>query len=84
MIYRQALVILNVLTNIFSTLLVNEGTSIPSFQTFFTYVLLNIIYTSYTLYRYGLQKWCNMVIKDGWKCEMLLMLDPVEIRWSGL
>jgi len=71
----QTLVILNVSTNIFSTLLANEGTSIPSFQTFFTYVFLNIIYTSYTLYRYGLAKWFNLVLKDGWKYAILGFFD---------
>jgi len=71
----QTLVILNVSTNIFSTLLANEGTSIPSFQTFFTYVLLNIMYTSYTLYKYGPRKWFNMVTKDGWKYAILGFFD---------
>ena len=53
----------------------NEGTSIPAFQTFFNYVLLNLIYTSYTLYRYGFKKWCHLIYKDGWKCEDLCHLS---------
>jgi len=56
-------------TNTFSTLLVIEGTSIPAFQSFFNYVLLNFIYTGYTIYKYGFKGWCNMLLKDGWKCE---------------
>ncbi|MCJ1399775.1 hypothetical protein MMC11_002978 [Xylographa trunciseda] len=40
-------------TNTFSSLLANNGNSIPAFQTWFNYVLLNFIYTSYTIYRYG-------------------------------
>lgn len=60
-------------TNTLTTLLANEGTSIPAFQTLFNYVLLNIIYTSYTLYKYGFNKWLNLIIRDGWKC----MLQPL-------
>ncbi len=56
-------------TNTLTTLLVMEGTSIPAFQTFFNYVLLNLIYTSYTVYRYGIKGWARLIWKDGWKCE---------------
>jgi solute carrier family 35 protein F1/2 len=56
-------------TNTLTTLLVIEGTSIPAFQTLFNYVLLNIIYTGYTFYKYGFKKWAKMVMKDGWKCR---------------
>jgi solute carrier family 35, member F1/2 len=56
-------------TNTLTTLLVMEGTSIPAFQTFFNYVLLNIIYTSFTMYKYGLKGWAKLILKDGWKCE---------------
>ncbi|KAL8733223.1 MAG: hypothetical protein Q9166_002240 [cf. Caloplaca sp. 2 TL-2023] len=62
-------------TNTFSSLLVKQGTSIPAFQTFFNYVLLNIIYTSFTLYRYGFKRWCRLVFKDGWKYILLSFLD---------
>lgn len=55
-------------TNTLTTLLVNEGTSIPAFQSFFNYVLLNAIYTGYTIYKYGFKKWGNLLLKDGWKC----------------
>jgi solute carrier family 35, member F1/2 len=55
-------------TNTLTTLLVIEGTSIPAFQTLFNYVLLNAMYTGYTLYRYGVKKWAKMIWKDGWKC----------------
>jgi|SRR2546423_9999581 len=63
-------------TNTLTTLLVIEGTSIPAFQTLFTYVLLNIIYTGYTFYKYGVRKWARMVMKDGWKCRFpFLVID---------
>jgi solute carrier family 35, member F1/2 len=58
-------------TNTLTTLLVIQGTSIPAFQTLFNYVLLNAVYTSYTIYKYGFKKWGRMVLKDGWKCDSL-------------
>lgn len=57
-------------TNTFTSLLVAHGTSIPAFQTLFNYVLLNIIYTFYTHYSYGLKKWYRLLLKDGWKCKI--------------
>lgn len=53
----------------------NEGTSIPAFQTFFNYVLLNLVYTSYTIYKYGFKKWCRMLLKDGWRYIIFAFLD---------
>jgi solute carrier family 35, member F1/2 len=58
-------------TNTLTTLLVIEGTSIPAFQTLFNYVLLNIIYTGYTFYKYGFKKWTKMIMRDGWKCRVI-------------
>lgn len=68
--YRQTLAITNTATSTLTTLLGNEGTSIPAFQTFFNYVLLNIIFTPYTIYRYGIKRWLRLVLKDGWKCKI--------------
>lgn len=62
-------------SNTFSNLLGNEGTSIPAFQTFFNYVLLNLVYTSYTIYKYGFKKWCKLIFKDGWRYFILSFLD---------
>jgi solute carrier family 35, member F1/2 len=59
-------------TNTLTTLLVIQGTSIPAFQTLFNYVLLNAVYTTYTIYKYGFKKWGRMVLKDGWKCAYRL------------
>ena len=69
-------------TNTLTTLLVIEGTSIPAFQTFFNYVLLNLIYTSYTVYKYGLKGWARLIWKDGWKCKSLLWLQYSHISKS--
>ena len=55
-------------TNTLTSLLVEEGTSIPAFQTLFNYILLNLVFTSYTLWKYGIKKWFRLLWKDGWKC----------------
>ncbi|KAI2634971.1 DUF914-domain-containing protein [Hypomontagnella submonticulosa] len=62
-------------TNTFSTFLVNLGTSIPAFQTVFTYILLSLIYLSYTLYAYGPKKYGKILLRDGWKYFILSFLD---------
>ncbi|KAG9229527.1 solute carrier family 35 member SLC35F1/F2/F6 [Amylocarpus encephaloides] len=62
-------------TNTFSTLLVMKGTSIPAFQTLFNYVLLALIYTTYTIYSYGFKKYFGILLVDGWKYVILSFLD---------
>lgn len=62
-------------TNTFSQLLSNEGTSIPAFQTFFNYVLLNLVYTTYTVYRYGFKGYARFLWRWGWKYIILSFCD---------
>ncbi|EAT78737.2 hypothetical protein SNOG_13713 [Parastagonospora nodorum SN15] len=62
-------------TNTLSTLLANEGTSIPAFQSFFNYVLLNLIYTTYTIYKYGFKRWARLCVVDGWRFFILAFFD---------
>ncbi|PGH18281.1 hypothetical protein AJ79_00620 [Helicocarpus griseus UAMH5409] len=62
-------------TNTFSELLSTIGTSIPAFQSLFAYVLLNIVYTSYTIYRHGLKHWLGIIKSDGWKYIILAFCD---------
>ncbi|KAJ1336016.1 DUF914 domain membrane protein [Microdochium nivale] len=62
-------------TNTFSQLLSRSNVSIPAFQSIFNYILLTIIYLSYTLYTYGLRKWLRIMLKDGWKYFILSFLD---------
>ncbi|KAK0101352.1 hypothetical protein ONS95_006527 [Cadophora gregata] len=62
-------------TNTFSTLLVMKGTSIPAFQTLFNYILLTLIYTTYTIYKYGFKKYSKLLMVDGWKYVILSFLD---------
>ncbi|KAL8717141.1 MAG: hypothetical protein Q9225_005595 [Loekoesia sp. 1 TL-2023] len=75
LVLGQVLALCVTSTNTFSSLLAAQGTSIPAFQTFFNYILLNIIYTSFTLYRYGFKRWCRLLLKDGWKYIILSFLD---------
>ncbi|KAI5310587.1 hypothetical protein KEM55_004989 [Ascosphaera atra] len=62
-------------TNTFSTLLSDEGTSIPAFQSFFNYILLTLVYTSYTIYKYGFKGWLRLIWKDGWKYIIFSFCD---------
>lgn len=64
----QILAIANTSTSTFTTLLGEENWAIPTFQTLLNYVLLTVIFTPYTMYRYGLKGWLRMVYRDGWKC----------------
>jgi len=64
-----------VATNTFTTFLVNEGCSIPAFQTWFNYVLLNAIFTTYTIYRYGFKGYGKFLLKFGWKYIILSFCD---------
>jgi len=62
-------------TNTFTSLISARGADIPAFQTFFNYVLLNIVYTSFTIYKYGVKKWARLILKDGWRYFILAFLD---------
>ncbi|KAI4215341.1 MAG: hypothetical protein LQ351_002241 [Letrouitia transgressa] len=75
LVLGQVLALCITSTNTFSSLLVAQNTSIPAFQTFFNYVLLNIVYTSFTLYRYGFKGWARLLLRDGWKYIILSFLD---------
>ena len=66
---RQVLALCITSTNTFSGLLAGKGTSIPAFQSLFNYVLLNLIYTTTTIYKYGFKKWSTLLYKDGWRCK---------------
>ncbi|KUJ06344.1 DUF914-domain-containing protein [Mollisia scopiformis] len=71
----QVLALCITATNTFSTLLVNKGTSIPAFQTLFNYIVLTAIYTTYTIYRYGIKKYLKLLLVDGWKYIILSFMD---------
>ncbi|OJJ45869.1 hypothetical protein ASPZODRAFT_538202 [Penicilliopsis zonata CBS 506.65] len=75
LILGQVLALANISSSTFTTLLDDEGTVIPAFQTFFNYVLLNIVYTSFTIYKYGFKGWARLVWRDGWRYIILAFFD---------
>ncbi|KAL1967702.1 hypothetical protein VTN77DRAFT_2959 [Rasamsonia byssochlamydoides] len=75
LIFGQVLAILNTSTSTFTSLLAMQGTSIPAFQTFFNYVLLNLVFTPVTIYKYGFKGWARIVLKDGWKYIIFAFCD---------
>ncbi|KAL2822709.1 hypothetical protein BDW59DRAFT_101913 [Aspergillus cavernicola] len=75
LVLGQFLAITNTGTNTFNQLLSDQQASIPAFQTFFNYCLLNLIFTSYTIYRYGIKGWFRMVWKSWWKYVILSFCD---------
>ncbi|CAE6466902.1 unnamed protein product [Rhizoctonia solani] len=62
-------------TSVTTTELVNRGWALPTTQTFFLYFSLFIIYTPYTIHKYGFKGWANVVIRDGWKYFILAACD---------
>ncbi|GAW16369.1 hypothetical protein ANO14919_057950 [Xylariales sp. No.14919] len=75
LVVGQILALAITTTNTFSSLLVAHDTSIPAFQTFFNYVLLTLLYFTYTLYQYGFRKMGRILWRDGWKYFVLSFLD---------
>ncbi|KAI0389217.1 DUF914-domain-containing protein [Xylariaceae sp. FL0594] len=75
LVIGQILALTITTTNTFSSLLVQHDTSIPAFQTFFNYVLLTLLYFTYTCYKYGWQKMGGIFLRDGWKYFILSFLD---------
>jgi hypothetical protein len=73
----QTMAITNTGSSTITTLLRREGTSIPAFQTFFNYFLLNVIFTPFTMYRYGFKGWLRLVWYSGWKCRHPA-LQPIQ------
>ncbi|KAF8630616.1 hypothetical protein AX15_002771 [Amanita polypyramis BW_CC] len=62
-------------TNVTTTELVNRGLSFPAMQNDLFYLSLFLIFTPYTVYRYGLKGWGNVILRDGWKYFILAACD---------
>ncbi|GAA99726.1 uncharacterized protein L969DRAFT_82994 [Mixia osmundae IAM 14324] len=62
-------------------LALNGWVNLPLTQNLFNYVLINLIYTSYTIYKYGIVAWLKMIKTDGWKYCLLAVFD-VEGNYS--
>ncbi|KZP01569.1 DUF914-domain-containing protein, partial [Calocera viscosa TUFC12733] len=62
-------------TSVSTTELGLRGWACPTTQTFFLYFALFVIYTPYTMYRYGFKGWAKMILKDGYKYIFLAACD---------
>jgi len=62
-------------TNVTTTSLTDNNWALPTTQNVFFYFTLFITYTPYTMYRYGLKGWTEMVLRDGWKYIILAACD---------
>ncbi|KAF9779716.1 DUF914-domain-containing protein [Thelephora terrestris] len=55
--------------------LVVRGWVLPITQTFFLYFSLFVVYTPYTIYKYGFAGWGKLILHDGWKYFILASCD---------
>jgi len=62
-------------TSVTTQELVNRKWILSTTQGFFLYFSLFIIYTPFTIYRYGFSGWGKMVLRDGWKYFLLAFCD---------
>ncbi|KAK7466467.1 hypothetical protein VKT23_005188 [Stygiomarasmius scandens] len=62
-------------TNVTTTELVNRNWSLPTTQSVFLYFSLFMIYTPYTMYKYGFKGWAEVIRRDGWKYFFLAACD---------
>ncbi|KAJ7449589.1 DUF914-domain-containing protein [Mycena latifolia] len=62
-------------TNVTTTELVNRNWDLSTTQSLFLYFSLFVVYTPYTMYRYGFVGWAKMVLRDGWKYLILAACD---------
>ncbi|KAK1231034.1 hypothetical protein PQX77_005841 [Marasmius sp. AFHP31] len=62
-------------TNVTTTELSMRGWALPTTQSMFLYFTLFLVYTPYTVYKYGFKGWAEMVYRDGWKYFILAAAD---------
>ncbi|KAF2674788.1 DUF914 domain membrane protein [Microthyrium microscopicum] len=75
LLFGQILSLCIVGTNTLSTELNLANSNIPAFQSFFCYVLLCVVWTPITLYKYGFKGWGKMFVEHGWKYLILSFFD---------
>ena len=49
--------------------LVLEGVNFPTFQSCLNYLVLNVIYTTITIWKEGWRGWLKILRKRGWMCK---------------
>ncbi|KAK2463220.1 hypothetical protein APHAL10511_004875 [Amanita phalloides] len=62
-------------TNVTTAELVQRGLSLPTMQNNFLYFSLFLIFTPYTMYKYGIKGWGKLVLRDGWRYFILAACD---------
>lgn len=62
-------------TSVITTKLTMRGFNLPTTQTWFLYAALCLIYTPYTIYKYGFKGWGRLILHDGWKYFILAAAD---------
>lgn len=74
-LYGQVLSVALTFVSVLTTELVDRNWVLPSTQVFFSYASMFIVYTPYTVYKYGLKGWCKLLVHDGWKYLILTLGD---------
>lgn len=74
-LYGQVLSVALTFVSVLTTELVDRNWVLPSTQVFFSYASMFIVYTPYTVYKYGLKGWCKLLVQDGWKYLILTLGD---------
>ncbi|KAI6040246.1 solute carrier family 35 member SLC35F1/F2/F6 [Pisolithus marmoratus] len=74
-LYGQVLSVALTFVSVLTTELVDHNWVLPSAQVFFSYAFIFIVYTPYTIYKYGLKGWCKLIVHDGWKYLILTLGD---------
>lgn len=54
---------------------------LPTFQTFFLYSSLNIIFTPYTIWVYGIAEWSKMLLSYQGLCYLFFAIVDVEANF---
>ncbi|KAF8552149.1 DUF914-domain-containing protein [Imleria badia] len=62
-------------SSVVTSMLVERHWILPCTQAFFSYVSVFIVYTPYTIHRYGLRGWTKVIMRDGWKYFLLSFGD---------
>lgn len=62
-------------TNTLVTYMAQSGNNTPAFENLMNYALLFLIYTPYTIYKYGFKKWARMIYTRGWKFIIWAFID---------
>ncbi|KIJ67771.1 hypothetical protein HYDPIDRAFT_25244 [Hydnomerulius pinastri MD-312] len=71
----QTLSLLLTFVSVLTTELVDRNWVLPSTQVLIFYTSICMVYTPYTIYRYGFRGWCKLIAHDGWKYFLLALGD---------